>query len=438
MKRKLTILSLVMIVFFCFSFFYTFADTKKEIENQINDINSQIKALDKEIAKYQDAITKTSAEKESLAKVIKELTLTRDKLLKERAQVEKKIGAASLVIDELTNNIGDKEESIRTSEKSLSEMINALYKKDKNTLLEIMLSKNGLWEASREYYDILEINNSVKEHKEELVNKKVDLINSKIEKLNEQEKLKNLKQTLRAQESAILSTKKEKDNLLNQTKNKEAEYQKLLKEAEKRKDVFEKEMEDYEAQLKLLINPSFLPKKGSEVLAWPLDSILITSKYGIRINPFNSSISTFHYGIDFRSSTGTPVKSMATGVVIDTGNTDLSCKGASFGKWVLIKYNNGLSSTYGHLSAISVEKGQKIKTGDIVGLSGGVKGVFGSGSSTGPHLHISVYASDGVAVESFESQSCPGKILTQPRLTKSNAHLDPLFYLPKTNSKMFK
>ena len=42
-----------------------------------------------------------------------------------------------------------------------------------------------------------------------------------------------------------------------------------------------------------------------------------------------------------------------------TGNTDITCRGASFGKWVYIKFNNGLGATYGHLSLIKAYQGKQ-------------------------------------------------------------------------------
>jgi murein DD-endopeptidase MepM/ murein hydrolase activator NlpD len=317
-------------------------------------------------------------------------------------------------------------------------MIKDLNQNDNIDIIERLLSVNNFTEFSREYNNLITLNQKIKENITDVSNKKVELQTSKVQKEGEQQNLNDLKNNLIQKEQVVSITKKEKDTLLSQTKNKEAEYQKLLAEAEKRKDSFEKEMDDYENQLQLLINPKLLPKAGSEVLAWPLESILITSKFGVRINPFNSSIKTYHYGTDFRAQVGTNVKSVESGVVIGLGNTDTACKGASFGNWVLVKHNNGLSSTYAHLSVISVKMGQKLIKGDTIGLSGGMKSVFGSGSSTGPHLHLSVYASDGVEIASFESKACPGKILTQPRITRADAHLDPLLYLPKLTSEMVK
>ena len=429
--------TIIIFVFFVFSS-GVYGITESELKKQISDKNTQIEQLSREIAEYQNKIAKTSEEAASLAQIIKELNLTKSKLLKERTQIENKINITNIVIEDLDVNIQTKEEIIQDSKKVISSMIYDLYRKDQESFLYKILTQKSFEDLSREYNDLIGLNENLKNNIFKLKGQKYELGGIKEEKLTEKEKLAILKNDLLEKEKAVSVTQREKNNILSETKNKEAEYQKLLKETEAKKQIFEKEMEEYEAELKLLINPKFLPKEGSEVLSWPLDNILITSKYGERVNPFNNTIKTFHYGVDFRASVGTKIKAMAAGVVVDTGNTDISCKGASFGNWVLVKYNNGLSSTFGHLSSISVKKGQKVKTGDTIGLSGGAPGAFGSGSSTGPHLHLSVYASDGVEVASFESKSCPGKILTQPRINRADAHLNPILYLPKTTKNMYK
>jgi len=112
---------------------------------------------------------------------------------------------------------------------------------------------------------------------------------------------------------------------------------------------------------------------------------------------------------------------MASGVVKGTGDTDIYCKGASFGKWVFIEYDNGLSSAFGHLSVISAKTGQRVKAGDVVALSGN------TGHTTGPHLHTSVYVSEGVNIGKVPSRSCTGKNFIMPIASK-NAYLDLLDY----------
>ena len=183
---------------------------------------------------------------------------------------------------------------------------------------------------------------------------------------------------------------------------------------------FEKELRDYESELQFILDPSKLPNAG--VLSWPLDSIFVTQEFGAKTGPHRTYTSG-HSGTDFRARTPLPVKAMADGIVKGIGDTDISCPGVSFGKWIFIEYNNGLSSTYGHLLLIKVVEGQKVRRGEVVGYTGG------TGRSTGPHLHVSLYAGSAVSVATVPSKSCPGRILKQP-IAATNAYLDPMYYLP--------
>jgi murein DD-endopeptidase MepM/ murein hydrolase activator NlpD len=110
-------------------------------------------------------------------------------------------------------------------------------------------------------------------------------------------------------------------------------------------------------------------------------------------------------------------------VVLGTGNTDVTCPNASYGKWVFIKHGNGLSTLYAHLSVISVSKGESVSTSEVIGYSGS------TGYATGPHLHFGVYATSGSEITSFASKSCAGRTYTMP-VADVSAYLNPLSYLP--------
>ena len=250
---------------------------------------------------------------------------------------------------------------------------------------------------------------------DELKQIKGQLEDTRTETTNARNELLVLKANLADQKKIVDQNTKEKNKLLAQTKNSEASYQSLLKDRLAKKEAFEKELQDYESQLKYILDPSKLPGKG--VLSWPLSSVYITSPFGIRWGKM-------HNGMDFRASVGTPVKAAADGVVAGTGDTDVQCPGVSFGRFVLIKYDNGLASTYGHLSLIKVSKGQRVSRGEVVAYSGN------TGYSTGPHLHVSIYPKDAVDVKTLPSKSCPGKVLTQP-IAATNAYLNPAIYFPK-------
>jgi len=429
MKR---FISIILAVLMCLSLPQgTNSATIESVNRQISDINAQIEALDREIAQYQEQVTQTSGEAKTLSNLIKELTLTRNKLLKETKATEKKIDATNLVIGKINDTITIEQESINNSKEVLRKIFRDLHQSDNTSLIEKILTEENMIEASREYNNLLTINDKVNEHVLLLQEKQEELNKSKKEKEVEQEKLNLLKKTLQQKKQVVDITKKDKDTLLSETKNKESNYKKLLADRIKKRDAFEKDLENYEAQLKFILNPKLLPAEGSGILSWPLDKILVTQLFGKTIAAKRLYTSGSHSGVDFRASVGTPVKSMAPGTVVGSGDTDLYCKGASFGKWIFIKYDNGLSSTFGHLSLISVTAGQKVSTGDIVGLSGN------TGHSTGPHLHVTVYASDGADVKTVPSLSCSGKTFIMPIAAK-DAYLDPMLYLPKALATMIK
>lgn len=96
------------------------------------------------------------------------------------------------------------------------------------------------------------------------------------------------------------------------------------------------------------------------------------------INPFHRTMRE-HHGVDYLIPEGTAVFATADGTV-----KSLSEKNSSHGKAITIDHENGYETSYSHLLDIRVRKGQKIKRGDIIALSGN------SGLSFVPHLHYEV------------------------------------------------
>ena len=98
----------------------------------------------------------------------------------------------------------------------------------------------------------------------------------------------------------------------------------------------------------------------------------ITSKFGWRTHPLTGHRS-FHSGVDIGAPMGAPVVATGSGTVISAG-----WKGG-YGKAVVIEHNGVEQTLYGHLSEISVQAGQTIAQGTVLGLVGS------TGHSTGPH-----------------------------------------------------
>jgi murein DD-endopeptidase MepM/ murein hydrolase activator NlpD len=93
---------------------------------------------------------------------------------------------------------------------------------------------------------------------------------------------------------------------------------------------------------------------------------------------FNGKTSSPHLGLDFRVPSGTPVHAMNDGTV-------LLARPLYFeGNFVVLDHGQGFLTLYLHLSEFKVKEGDRVKRGQVVGLSGG------TGRATGPHLHVAV------------------------------------------------
>ena len=110
-------------------------------------------------------------------------------------------------------------------------------------------------------------------------------------------------------------------------------------------------------------------------LASPMPYSRRTSGFGMREHPIFHT-QRAHLGVDYAAPKGTPVISVADGVVVESGFS------GGFGNRVVVQHNARQSTLYAHLSKIAVRKGQTIKQGDNLGAVGA------TGWATGPHLHF--------------------------------------------------
>jgi murein DD-endopeptidase MepM/ murein hydrolase activator NlpD len=117
----------------------------------------------------------------------------------------------------------------------------------------------------------------------------------------------------------------------------------------------------------LAATPSMMPVEG-----W------FSHTYGWRNDPFTGE-RDFHSGVDIVAPTGTRVVAPADGVVSRVGTL------SAYGKSIDLAHSQGYVTRYGHLSAMLVKPGQRLKRGDVIGRVGS------TGRSTGPHLHYEVY-----------------------------------------------
>jgi len=143
------------------------------------------------------------------------------------------------------------------------------------------------------------------------------------------------------------------------------------------------------------------------VIAIPSDKpiradVTFTSGFGVRSDPFHAG-AAMHPGIDLSGSYGTPIYATADGTVLRAG-----WNSGGYGNLVEIDHGRGITTRYGHMSAILVSAGDHITRGQQIGRMGS------TGRSTGNHLHYEVRI-DGRAVNPIPFMKSTDYVLAMQR-----------------------
>lgn len=158
-------------------------------------------------------------------------------------------------------------------------------------------------------------------------------------------------------------------------------------------------------------------------MSLPLVGDSISSRFGLRTDPTDSSKTQGHGGIDIVAKIGTPVKSPADGNVIAAG-FDSTYGGGNF---IRIKHSNNFVTGYAHLSEILVKPGQSVSKGDNIGLVGNT-----GAHTTGPHLHFTVTTPAKVKVDPELYFSWPDS--TTAQTNTNNKYQGQEYQQPSTNN----
>ncbi len=412
-----------------------------ELRAKIEQSQAELRKIEEEIAKYEKELTTVGAEKKTLQNAINELDLARKKIQSDVRATEQKMKTTDLEIEELGREIQIKELEIRRDQEAVAASFRTIDTYETQSMVEMLLAYESLadiWNAI-EYQAALR--ESLRADMRSLSERKKEYEDAQGRSIDMREDLDTLKGELSSEQKALDQTRTHKDSLLKQTKNQEAGYQQLLTEKKAAREKFEKEMAAYEAQIKFILNPTTIPAAGSGVLGWPVDGSFMvgcagrTGTYGNEhcITQYfgNTAFAQSgayngkgHNGVDFGIPQGTKVVAAQNGTVVEAGNTDAVPGCLSYGRWILIRHPNGLSTLYAHLSAVSVNTGDTVAKGQLIGYSGN------TGYSTGPHLHFSVFASAGVNVVRLgEVKAITSCGAARVPVAGFEAYLNPMSYL---------
>jgi murein DD-endopeptidase MepM/ murein hydrolase activator NlpD len=408
--------------------------TASDLQAQIDQNNAQINQLNTEIAQYQTQLDAVSAKKQTLQTTVSQLNLSIKKTTTSIQVTKKQISTTQLQIQQLQGSIQDKQQTISTEEAGLAESIRALHEVDNQSLAVALLTSSGLTGAWEDIDASETLQNALDDDIVNLSSAKQSLTVSETAAETKQTQLVQQQTNLSAQQGSLSATRDAQSQLLVQTKSQESTYEQIIAQKKAQEVSFENALNNLKAQFNEAVNPDEITAPSPGILQWPIaGTIRITQYFGD--TPFADTHAALysghgHDGLDIGAPIGTPVHAALNGTILATGNTDLVRGCYSFGKWVMIKHDNGLNTMYAHLSEIDVTAGQQVNTGDVIGYSGE------TGYATGPHLHFGVYVSSVTQIIPLGQATngtapCSRAVMPVPPVS---GYLNPLNYLPTFSS----
>ncbi len=204
------------VVFFAFllPFIFLHAQTAQDLQNKISQKDSDITALEREIAIYQAELNTIGNQKNTLAGEIKKLDVTKKKLLADINVTQKKIDKTNIIIAGLVNDIGDKQESISIDLESIKNGIRKTNEFEQNSLIGVLLSEGDFTSAWNDIDNIITVRDSINEHILDLKYAKIELEGAKAVNVKAKNDLVILKTQLGDQQRIVIQNTNEKKFLI--------------------------------------------------------------------------------------------------------------------------------------------------------------------------------------------------------------------------------
>lgn len=362
------------------------AQTKDEIESELNARESQISQINRRIAEYQKRLGELSSRQSGLNNDIEIITNEVSLAELDIEAINAGIELQKLQVQLLDRQIIDETQKLSSQRLVLKETLFELQKVQNIGMIDVLFSADSFTEIFSKVEDLQRVNGSLKQSLDNTKQVQEKLSS----KRNEQQKVVSTLTTLQSDlETRLLILERRKNAiaaLLEETQSSEEEYQRLVSELRDEQRLISSRIGDLQAELQRRLRDEGIGEEDSvpvTVMSWPLDRYRITATFHDPTYPFRNLWE--HSGLDLAAPRGTPIRSAAPGIVAWTRF------GASYGNYVMIIHSNNLATLYAHMDSFSVTANQVVKRGEVIGAVGS------TGFSTGPHLHFEV-RSNGIPV----------------------------------------
>ena len=347
----------------------TFAATSSELQQKKKEIDNQIKEINSEIA----------GNKQQMTNALTQI----NKLSSEISTYENEISDLQTRINEVTAQITQKEADIKETQEKyenqielLSKRLVALYESGSVSYLDMLLSADSLSDFISKYYMI----ERLAEYDEDLLNQiestRKQIEEEKLSLENAKNEIVTSKSAIEGKKNSLASSVNQKQNLVSTLSAEEKNLQEQLEEFEKDKKAVQNQIAALSAKYKG--TKAVAPSAAGYGTPLPgRTRANITTGYGAYAG---------HTGVDFACPGGTTIMAVKAGTVVtSTALTYSNGQYKSYGNYVVIDHHDGTMTLYAHMQSRSVSVGQSVSQGQQIGLVGS------TGNSTGNHLHFEVW-----------------------------------------------
>ncbi len=348
-----------------------------ELEKEISARKGQIDELNAEIEQYREKLDVLAAEQDSLHNNIvlieNQATLTELDIKATEANME----AAQLSLDLLNEQIRTETSRIKTQRAMLRQMIFELSKNTDVSIIELVFSSKNFNELFSKMEYLQTLSSNLNDTLDETKKTRVTLEEYRSDQELKIDDLERLEEDLQARVASLASQKSAINVLIDETKNSEDQYRNLLNELRQEHQYVNSRVSQLQEELQRSLADSNSEIDFSDTsMVSPLDSYIVTATFHDPTYPWRHLFE--HSGLDMAAPTGTPVRA-ATGGVVAWARTV-----KSYGNYIMVIHDNGLSTLYAHLSAFNTSTDAFVSKGQVIGYVGS------TGFSTGPHLHFEV------------------------------------------------
>ncbi|USN53881.1 MAG: peptidoglycan DD-metalloendopeptidase family protein [Candidatus Nomurabacteria bacterium] len=363
-----------------------------DIENKRDEIND----LEKKSQAYQQNINKKLQQSQSIET---QLSTLEDQIAQTETDLEKtnlEVEKYGLEIQQVEGSIAKRNEEIDAAKDRIGEFIRVMHRNDSRTYLEISLLHDNFSSYFMQERAVKDIENETKKALDQLHVLKQGLEDDLDTLTDKKRELDEAKTRLESTKDAHAQELEYQQLLLTQVQGESGELQSLLDEVQQQVNQATSEVSVLENRFRDRLSEENIDLdtllQAQNDFIWPVNPTRgISAYFHDPSYPYRGYFE--HNAIDVPTPQGTQVRASADGIVSiarDTNwTTDSRGRRIPAYNYVSIIHGGGISTVYGHLSAVYVSPEQFVRKGEVIGLSGATPGTAGAGLfTTGPHLHL--------------------------------------------------